>query len=359
MQGTLKNLAGEGGLVGTLVRMQKNSKPPESILETFTQLFPTVSKDAPAAVTEPSPSSSPQLPVVAWNIYLSALFRTKGRSLESTGMRRHALKVLQELEVSGKSDMETCATLLEALSEGRNWGMLRSGRAGSLPFGEHLFTVAVGNERYSKEKVAQSTMVKLWRARAKLYIKVATEDRTIQVLQEARTKCPLLFQDPESMVELVSAAMFADNAHYLSVLFGALGGEMVVPVERLHRIFCSVSLMTGSDASEMVMRWLFDQGVLSEGSPIWDEASALRVLDWCQTRMSMVVMIKRDEGLVEALALSALRQLTDDRKIRQEYFGSFVRVVQALSKPSLVTKMILEKYVTRPSMSMLEDDEIC
>lgn len=344
LQGTLKDLAGEG-LLGFLMLQEKRLWKASNIIKTFDGLCKTGDKELPL------PSTNLHLPVSAWNIYLSAVFRLHTQTLEFFKWRRHGLKVLQELEASGKSDLETSAMLLDvALADARNWRMLKNGRDGVVPFGEEIFSLA--KERTAAES-SPKTVIRLWRGRLKLSARLASDEAAVRLLLEAKTKCPYLFEDGESVVELAQFAVFSRKSDFLRELFGSLKRETVFPLVSLHRLFCSPALMSGSEATELVMRWMKVQKVFNNGSLLWDEAAALRVLEWTRVRM---MMRGANEQLAESLALSALQKLSANGRVLQEHLEFFFKIAFKLKAPSAVTQSLIAKYsvVKNPLANLLD-----
>jgi hypothetical protein len=297
-----------------------------------------------------TPTNESQIPISVWNCFLGALLHhlPEGNSNQLLG-----LKVFEELENTGKSNLQTAEAMLECLSDRRNWELLKNPREGIL-FAQQIFQVALQNPRYGSEKSTVGR-TRLWTKWLKINVKHGKHEvQSLEILGQIKAECSELFSNADAIMQLIYPSIKYGRAIFLHRLFNSLSPVTVISPLDLHHIFCNEHLMVAHDASEVVIRWLKAQGVFNRTLPIWDEISAIRLLEWCSKRALIPL---NDSNLVEKLSLLSLNELGRSGRIKRAYLDKYINLAKELGNGlSEESKMVVDRY-DNSNMFSLEEFE--
>ena len=345
LSGTLKELTGNG-LIGMLMRRSNLSKSSKFILQTVQKLC----QNKPLAMI--TPSKQPQIPISVWNCFLGALLR---HSSDGNANQLRGFRIFEELENSGKSNLGTAEAMLECLSDRRNWELLKDPREGIL-FAQQIFQVALKNPRYCSEKCATGR-AKVWTKWLKINIKHARHElKSLEALGQVKTECNELFGDSDAVVQLIYPSLKYSRSIFLHRLVNSLSPSLAISPLDLHHLFCNEHLMAAHDASEVLIRWLKSQGTFCKTLPIWDEVSAIRLLEWCNKRAFFSLS---DSKLVQELTLMSINELGSSGRIRRAHLDKFMKIANGLGdKLNEESKLLLARYSSRklPTFDEFESD---
>lgn len=331
LTGTLKELTGNG-LIGTLMRKSQNTGSPRYVIQTVQKLC----GNQPVSLITPTKES--QIPISVWNCFLGALLR---HSIDGNSNQLLGLKIFEELENTGKSNLRTAEAMLECLSDRRNWELLKNPKEGIL-FAQQIFQVALKNPRYGSEKSTVGR-TRLWTKWLKINIKHGKHEmQSLEILGQVKVECNELFGNADAVMQLIYPSLKYGRSIFLHRLFNSLSPVMVIPPLDLHHIFCNEHLMVAHDASEVVVRWLKSQGVFNKTLPIWDEVSAIRLLEWCSKRAHAPL---NDSKLVEKLSLMSLNELGGSGRIKRAHLDKYINLIKELGNGvSEESKILINRY---------------